>query len=443
MAKTTKKFTSVLSAIILALVSLTGLISASAQDVVVIDAVHFPDENFRDVVLQYFDRDSSGTLSESEITAVTSVNFVIYADEIHDLTGIEYFTSLVQLYAGDMEIEKADFSALSNLQKLYVQGNKLTSLDVSKNTALTDLVCTDNENLSSLTLSPSVTKLLCNKCSLATLDVSMCTNLIQLNCESNSLSSLNLSANAQLSDLTCCYNNIAALDLSANPKLENNVTSYNIGNQTIDVEAAFSGKTLSAPVSLAADKVMASSLPNESDADGYTGYNGETSAFEFTDYAVISSGIDYEYDVSCSGAQNLTVHINLSKDFYKVSFNESEGGSNVDYSYVKSGGSVSAPQFPQAPEGFVCPHWSAAAENITADTEIYAVWGANHSYEVQSYSNYVLTEKCSVCGDVHTADLKAAFNSKTGDSNYDASLDADGNGYINVRDHSILEKSFS
>ena len=34
MAKTTKKFISVLSAIILALVSLTGLISASAQDVV-------------------------------------------------------------------------------------------------------------------------------------------------------------------------------------------------------------------------------------------------------------------------------------------------------------------------------------------------------------------------------------------------------------------------
>ncbi|UKI23079.1 MAG: hypothetical protein L6V88_00300 [Anaerotruncus sp.] len=59
---------------------------------------------------------------------------------------------------------------------------------------------------------------------------------------------------------------------------------------------------------------------------------------------------------------------------------------------------------------------------------------------MQSYSNYVLTEKCSVCGDVHTADLKAAFNSKTGDSNYDSSLDADSNGYINVRDHSIFGK---
>ena len=141
--------------------------------------------------------------------------------------------------------------------------------------------------------------------------------------------------------------------------------------------------------------------------------------------------------------QNLTVHINLSKDFYKVSFNESQGGNVLDYSYVKSGGSVSAVQFPQAPSGLVCPHWSAAAENITADTEIYAVWAASHSYEVQSYSNYVLTEKCSVCGDVHTADLKAAFNSKTGDSNYDSSLDADSNGYINVRDHSILAKSFS
>lgn len=443
MAKTTKKFISVLSAIILALVSLTGLISASAQDVVAIDAAHFPDKSFRDVVLENYDLDSSGTLSDFEIAKVKDMQLFLYADQIHDLTGIEYFTSLSQIYAGGLEIEKADFSALSNLQKLYVQGNNLTSLDVSKNTALTDLVCSDNENLSSLALSPSVTKLLCDGCALFSLDVSKCTNLAQLNCANSSLSSLDLSANAQLSDLNCSHNNIAALDLSANPLLENKVTSYNIGNQTIDAAVAFSGKTLLVPVSLSADKVVASSLPNENDEEGYTGYNGETSAFEFTDYSLIASGIDYDYDVSCTGAQNLTVHINLSKDFYKVSFNESQGGNVLDYSYVKSGGSVSAVQFPQAPSGLVCPHWSAAAENITADTEIYAVWAASHSYEVQSYSNYVLTEKCSVCGDVHTADLKAAFNSKTGDSNYDSSLDADSNGYINVRDHSILAKSFS
>ena len=56
MAKTTKKFISVLSAIILALVSLTGLISASAQDVVAIDVAHFPDKSFRDVVLRSEER---------------------------------------------------------------------------------------------------------------------------------------------------------------------------------------------------------------------------------------------------------------------------------------------------------------------------------------------------------------------------------------------------
>lgn len=132
MAKTTKKFISVLSAIILALVSLTGLISASAQDVVAIDAAHFPDKSFRDVVLENFDLDSSGTLSDFEIAKVKDMQLFLYADQIHDLTGIEYFTSLSQIYAGGLEIEKADFSALSNLQKLYVQGNNLTSLDVSK-----------------------------------------------------------------------------------------------------------------------------------------------------------------------------------------------------------------------------------------------------------------------------------------------------------------------
>ena len=85
MAKTIKKITSALSAVILALVSLTGLISASAQDVVAIDAAHFPDKSFREVVLENFDLDSSGTLSESEIAAVKSLNFVLYADEIPSL----------------------------------------------------------------------------------------------------------------------------------------------------------------------------------------------------------------------------------------------------------------------------------------------------------------------------------------------------------------------
>ena len=43
---------------------------------------------------------------------------------ISDLTGIEYFTSLKSLYAGDLGVSKADFSALTNLQKLVINGNE-------------------------------------------------------------------------------------------------------------------------------------------------------------------------------------------------------------------------------------------------------------------------------------------------------------------------------
>ena len=81
-----------------------------------INETNFPDENFREYVKSSFDKDGDGVLSAEEIAAVTKID--VYDMGISDLTGIEYFTDL----------------AFLNCNK-----NNLTALDVSNNTALTEL----------------------------------------------------------------------------------------------------------------------------------------------------------------------------------------------------------------------------------------------------------------------------------------------------------------
>ena len=93
--------------------------AVSAEGGVAVDETNFPDEVFRNYVSENFDTDKSGDLSEEEINGVTKISISgTYSSrgELSDLTGIEYFTALRSLGCG------------------Y---NQLTSLDVSKNTALT------------------------------------------------------------------------------------------------------------------------------------------------------------------------------------------------------------------------------------------------------------------------------------------------------------------
>ena len=60
------------------------------------------------------------------------------------LQGIEYFESLTKLERSYNQLESLDVSANTALTELYCLSNQLTSLDVSANTALTFLECEDN-----------------------------------------------------------------------------------------------------------------------------------------------------------------------------------------------------------------------------------------------------------------------------------------------------------
>ncbi len=84
---------------------LLSLICVSALADVEINEDNFPDANFRTVV-NGFDTDGDGTLSDTEIGNVTEI--YCRSKSISDLTGIEYFTALTSLNCGSNQLTDLD-----------------------------------------------------------------------------------------------------------------------------------------------------------------------------------------------------------------------------------------------------------------------------------------------------------------------------------------------
>lgn len=126
--KTMKKFR-IFSLLLCALaLCLLPVKAYGAEGDIPVDAEHFPDPIFRQAILdEGFGQD--GVLTQEELATVDGIGLAGFG--ISDLTGIENFTSL---------------------KELWVSGNQLTTLDLSRNTALTVLSCEENQ-LTSLTLS--------------------------------------------------------------------------------------------------------------------------------------------------------------------------------------------------------------------------------------------------------------------------------------------------
>ncbi len=163
--------------------------------------VYFPDANFEQALID-LGIDSDGTINQSvatsDISGITTLD--VSSKGIADLTGIEDFSSLQELYCTDNDLSRLDISKNTALTWIRCDSNQLTSLDLSNNTAITGLGCNINP-LTSLDLSNNVA-------------------LNTLGCDLTQIESLDLSKNIELTTLFCSANPITGLDLSQNPKLE-------------------------------------------------------------------------------------------------------------------------------------------------------------------------------------------------------------------------------
>ena len=136
-------------------------------------------------------------------------------------------TAMTELYCSNNALTSLDVSSCTALTELNCGGNQLTSLDVSGCTVLTKLDCYDN-NLTSLNVSgcTALTELNCsvwanfvNVSKLTSLDVSSCTALTKLWCRQVQLTSLDVSKNTALTTLDCSQNQLTSLDVSKNTAL--------------------------------------------------------------------------------------------------------------------------------------------------------------------------------------------------------------------------------
>lgn len=125
------------------------------------------------------------------------ISLHVYGKGINDLTGIEDFTSLKQLYAWENNLTELDLSQNTLLQGIYVANNDLTELTLGEKPNLYKIHAYSNQ--------------------LTDLDISKCPKLHELKCFSNQL------ANITIGDITT----LKTLELH-----NNNLTEINLGNQT-------------------------------------------------------------------------------------------------------------------------------------------------------------------------------------------------------------------
>ena len=212
-----------------------------------LDEAHFPDPYFRKDVTEQFDKNSDGILSADEIESAVSLNGG-YKMNVESLQGIEYLTALKKLdYSayissgknGYGKLQSVDLSANTALTELNLYNHHLTSVDLSANKNLTsinlhnnditDVEFGENHALTSLDLRMNditslddldldeVTKLnalYLQDNYLTELDLSNLPQLYYLDCSQNRLTSLDLSSQGNLGALSCGGNQISELDLS-------------------------------------------------------------------------------------------------------------------------------------------------------------------------------------------------------------------------------------
>ncbi|MDY3940351.1 MAG: Ig-like domain-containing protein, partial [Spirochaetia bacterium] len=191
--------------------------------------------------------------------AVTNLN--LNGKGLTDLSDIEWFTGLTDLFCDNNPLTELDVSNCTALTELDCQDNQLTALDVSANTALTELDCRVNQlislNVSGCTVltildcrinqlteldvsaNTALTALECSNNQLTALDVSNCTVLTGLGCGDNHLAELDVSDCTALTTLECSNNQLMSLDVSKNTAL---VTLWGYDNRltALDVSACTS-----------------------------------------------------------------------------------------------------------------------------------------------------------------------------------------------------------
>lgn len=202
-----------------------------------------PDTNFEQALIDLgIDNDGlNGQFLTANAIGITTLN--VDEKNISDLTGIEAFIDLEQLFAASNNLESIDLSLVpidlftldlfnNNLSEidlsyvpqivnLYLGSNNFTSIDAS-NLSNLFIFHLSNQNITNLNLTncTNLFSLGCVETSLQYIDLTTCSNLAYLTAHSSQLTSLDLSGNQEIEEIHCYNNPLTSINLPNNPNLE-------------------------------------------------------------------------------------------------------------------------------------------------------------------------------------------------------------------------------
>ena len=162
-----------------------------------IDEVHFPDAPFRQWVLDNADEDKDGKLTKDEIRRIKVID--AHDQGIRDITGIEHFVYVEEVYLYNNYIREVDFTYNVRLRKVHVYNNEITKVNVTYNVELEEFYIYNNY--------------------ITTIDVTKNIKLKRFHIYNNYITQINLTYNVELIDLYIYNNRITTIDLTKNVKL--------------------------------------------------------------------------------------------------------------------------------------------------------------------------------------------------------------------------------
>ncbi len=178
------------------------------------------------------DSNNDGEIQVDEALMVRGLNLEGY--NISNLTGIEYFTNLINLNCKNNHLTQLDLSTLDHLSGLncsynqltnlvlphwvwylYCDHNQLTSLDLTNSPHVINFDCSDNA-LTSLTFAPDnfyLMHIFCDNNQLTTLNTDELHKLYTVRCRNNAITSLDFQYNPHFWALLCNDNNLNFINL--------------------------------------------------------------------------------------------------------------------------------------------------------------------------------------------------------------------------------------
>ena len=249
-----------------------------------INEINFPNEVFRQYISTNFDGNNDNVLSTTELNDVTSINLNNLSNkgEITSIVGIEHFPNLSQLHCLAVPITTLDISKNTALVYLECGYTQITSLDTSKNVRLQTLRC-GGTKITSLDLSKNTAlqKLWCHySVFLRGLDISKNTALNHLDAQGTNLAWLKIGSNSNL--VTAAFMNNSTILLE------------NI-DETFNITEVFPGIDLTKITNISGASI-------DSTTGVVSGYT-------------VGNPISYTYDCGTSkaGKQRLNVRLNFTK----------------------------------------------------------------------------------------------------------------------------------